>query len=376
MSLPPDKQQAADDEALFAAAAAGASPLSAAWNQESWAARFLDNARQFSVQLVCAGGSGAIAKTAVAPLERAKILAQVQPLGAAPPGSGYTGPWDALWRMRRAEGGWRVWFRGNGANVMRLVPEVGFKFAVHDQFRVMFSPPDGSPMGVREKMAAGAATGAPSRVFVTAVLMRLGPAQAFAEQLPRLHPEYTEFQRPYTKTQAHKHTHNTHTHNTPQACAGRCSSTPSTFAAPASPRTPPLRRRRPRRRPPPRRPPQQSPRRGWLAHSSSSGISSSTSHSSNSSGSRRGGCHPGRAAAPPRPRRRRRQRRPRAVVRWRRRRQRWRAPAAKWAPPAAAVLAAAAAAAAALATAAANSAAGASAALAAAAAAAAVAPPP
>jgi hypothetical protein len=37
--------------------------------------------------------------------------------------------------MRAAEGGWRVWFRGNGTNVIRLVPEVGFKFAVHDQFR-------------------------------------------------------------------------------------------------------------------------------------------------------------------------------------------------------------------------------------------------
>jgi hypothetical protein len=81
-------------------------------------------------------------------------------MGPAAPGAPrYTGPWDALWRMRRAEGGWRVWFRGNGANVIRLVPEVGFKFAAHDQFRVMFSPPDGSPLGVQEKMAAGAATG-------------------------------------------------------------------------------------------------------------------------------------------------------------------------------------------------------------------------
>lgn len=52
-----------------------------------------------------------------------------------------------------------MWFRGNGANVIRLIPEVGFKFAVHDQFRVMFAPPDGSPMGMQEKMAAGAATG-------------------------------------------------------------------------------------------------------------------------------------------------------------------------------------------------------------------------
>jgi hypothetical protein len=43
--------------------------------------------------------------------------------------------------------------------VARLVPDVGFKFAVHDQFKLMFQPPDGSPLGVQEKMAAGAATG-------------------------------------------------------------------------------------------------------------------------------------------------------------------------------------------------------------------------
>jgi hypothetical protein len=27
-------------------------------------------------------------------------------------------------------------YRGNGANVLRLLPEVGFKFVVHDQFKV------------------------------------------------------------------------------------------------------------------------------------------------------------------------------------------------------------------------------------------------
>ncbi|GIM04015.1 hypothetical protein Vretimale_8654 [Volvox reticuliferus] len=50
-------------------------------------------------------------------------------------------------------------WRGNGANVLRLVPDVAFRFVVHDQFRVMFAPMDGSPPGVAEKLAAGAATG-------------------------------------------------------------------------------------------------------------------------------------------------------------------------------------------------------------------------
>lgn len=41
--------------------------------QEPWTAALFDNARALSLQLVCAGGSGAIAKTAVAPLERVKV---------------------------------------------------------------------------------------------------------------------------------------------------------------------------------------------------------------------------------------------------------------------------------------------------------------
>lgn len=69
----PGSQPGSNDEDVFAAAAAGAAALNAVWNQESWAVNFLENTRQFGVQLICAGGSGAIAKTAVAPLERAKV---------------------------------------------------------------------------------------------------------------------------------------------------------------------------------------------------------------------------------------------------------------------------------------------------------------
>lgn len=41
--------------------------------KQHWGPAFLDTLWSFSIQLVCAGGSGAIAKTAVAPLERVKV---------------------------------------------------------------------------------------------------------------------------------------------------------------------------------------------------------------------------------------------------------------------------------------------------------------
>lgn len=42
--------------------------------KEPWTDLALDNLQGFLIQLVCAGGSGAIAKTAVAPLERVKVI--------------------------------------------------------------------------------------------------------------------------------------------------------------------------------------------------------------------------------------------------------------------------------------------------------------
>lgn len=124
------------------------------WNVTAW-----DNVRMFGVQLLYTGGSGAIAKTAVAPLERIKLILQVQSLSSVPKDQQYRSLLDALRRIPREEGGLRALYRGNGANVLRLLPEVVFKFAINDQFKLMFAPVDGSPLGLSDKLAAGAATG-------------------------------------------------------------------------------------------------------------------------------------------------------------------------------------------------------------------------
>ena len=53
----------------------------------------------------------------------------------------------------------QAYYRGNGANVLRLLPDTAVKFALHDSFKVMFAPPDGRPLGLTGKLAAGSATG-------------------------------------------------------------------------------------------------------------------------------------------------------------------------------------------------------------------------
>lgn len=138
----------------------GAVPASESYAEylyrDPWAARALYNLHGFSVQLLINGGSGAIARTAVAPLERAKILLQVQDY--ATPKHSYRGLIDALRRIP-AEEGYKALFRGNGANCLRIAPEWAVKFALHDQFTIMFKPVDGTAAGIPEKLAAAAATG-------------------------------------------------------------------------------------------------------------------------------------------------------------------------------------------------------------------------
>ena len=58
--------------------------------------------------------------------------------------------------------------RGNGAHVIRLLPEVGLRFALNEQLRIMFSPLDGRPIGREGKLMAGATTGEHPRDSATA----------------------------------------------------------------------------------------------------------------------------------------------------------------------------------------------------------------
>jgi hypothetical protein len=83
------------------------------------------------LKMMMAGAlSGAVTKTSTAPLERAKILLQVQ--GSA--GKQYRGVGGTL-RTIVAEEGFLGLFKGNGANVVRIVPNYALKFTFNDLFR-------------------------------------------------------------------------------------------------------------------------------------------------------------------------------------------------------------------------------------------------
>ncbi|GFH11643.1 uncharacterized protein HaLaN_07175 [Haematococcus lacustris] len=118
------------------------------------------------------------------------IILQVQGQSSLAPGDRYTGWLDALRRIPQREGGWKALYRGNGANIVRLVPEVAFKFVVHDQLKIILGSTDSNPSGMVDRMAAGAATGVLksllfypldlARTRITADLAAAGQARNYA----------------------------------------------------------------------------------------------------------------------------------------------------------------------------------------------------
>ncbi|RKP00459.1 hypothetical protein CXG81DRAFT_13190 [Caulochytrium protostelioides] len=77
--------------------------------------------------LVSGGVAGAVSRTVVSPLERMKILFQVQATGIPQ----YSGVVSTLGKIYRQEG-LIGYFRGNGMNVLRIVPYSAVQFATYE----------------------------------------------------------------------------------------------------------------------------------------------------------------------------------------------------------------------------------------------------
>lgn len=105
------------------------------------------------------GGSGAITKTAIAPLERVKIIFQIQGMhGEVKPK--YSGIFNTLKTVIK-EDGFLALYKGNGANVVRIIPTYAIKFSSNDQIRAMVLRPGQSvkDLSFQQMMACGTAAG-------------------------------------------------------------------------------------------------------------------------------------------------------------------------------------------------------------------------
>jgi len=124
----------------------------------------------FAKDFIAGGVSAAVSKTAVAPIERVKLLLQVQHASKQiSADQRYKGIVDAFIRIPQEQGMMAYW-RGNLANVIRYFPTQALNFAFKDVYKQIFMS------GVDKKtqfwrwfvanLASGGAAGATSLCFV------------------------------------------------------------------------------------------------------------------------------------------------------------------------------------------------------------------
>jgi len=96
----------------------------------------------FMLDFALGGFSAAVSKTAVAPIERVKLLLQTQDANAKITGDKkYKGIMDVFVRVPKEEGFSAFW-RGNLANVIRYFPTQALNFAFKDTYKKVFNPYD------------------------------------------------------------------------------------------------------------------------------------------------------------------------------------------------------------------------------------------
>ncbi|XP_059208003.1 ADP/ATP translocase 2 [Centropristis striata] len=129
-----------------------------------------ETAISFAKDFLAGGISAAISKTAVAPIERVKLLLQVQHASKQiTADKQYKGIMDCVTRIPKEQGFLSFW-RGNLANVIRYFPTQALNFAFKDKYKKIFL--DGVDKRAQfwryfaGNLASGGAAGATSLCFV------------------------------------------------------------------------------------------------------------------------------------------------------------------------------------------------------------------
>ncbi|KAL4877928.1 mitochondrial carrier domain-containing protein [Aspergillus karnatakaensis] len=103
-----------------------------------------------------AGGvAGAVSRTIVSPLERLKILLQIQTVGRE---EYKLSIWQALKKIGKEEG-WRGFLRGNGTNCIRIIPYSAVQFGSYNFYKRFAEPSPGAELTPIRRLLCGAAAG-------------------------------------------------------------------------------------------------------------------------------------------------------------------------------------------------------------------------
>jgi len=129
--------------------------------------------KDFVLDFVAGGISAAVSKTVVAPLERVKLLLQIQDAHKhIAANEKYNGVVDCFSRVHKEQGFLSFW-RGNVVNVVRYFPTQALNFAFKDKFKAIFMgsgpnaiTPDQFWKFFGANLASGGAAGATSLAIV------------------------------------------------------------------------------------------------------------------------------------------------------------------------------------------------------------------
>ncbi|KAI0743779.1 mitochondrial carrier [Daedaleopsis nitida] len=110
---------------------------------------------QLASYFVAGGIAGAASRTVVSPLERLKIIQQVQPPSSD---KQYKGVWSSLLRMWREEG-FKGFMRGNGINCLRIIPYSAVQFTTYEQLKKWFTGYGAKQLDAPTRLCAGALAG-------------------------------------------------------------------------------------------------------------------------------------------------------------------------------------------------------------------------
>ncbi|EPZ33262.1 ADP/ATP translocase [Rozella allomycis CSF55] len=128
-----------------------------------------DPIMSFARDFLAGGISAGVSKTIVAPIERVKILLQLQDISKQlSPDKRYNGIMDVIRRVPKEQGVSAFW-RGNLANVIRYFPTQALNFAFKDKYKKLFNPYKKDKEFGKwfvGNLAAGGAAGATSLLFV------------------------------------------------------------------------------------------------------------------------------------------------------------------------------------------------------------------
>ncbi|MEW5313430.1 MAG: hypothetical protein WDW38_004999 [Sanguina aurantia] len=104
------------------------------------------------------GTAGAVARSATAPLDRIKLLFQVQAVASSgtTPGA-YTGVGQAATKILREEG-FKAFWKGNGVNVVRVFPYASAQLSSNDLYKRLLADKD-HELSVPRRLLAGACAG-------------------------------------------------------------------------------------------------------------------------------------------------------------------------------------------------------------------------